>query len=111
LKERGLIDAGLVLVQDGMLQGYIGEGELDFGLSHLGEMFDANCHVLMLGQADEGDFGLSTFVDRSPTDYLCKSSDGICRGDVWQIGLTASVRAGRGVSQAHWGGCPISRSS
>ena len=38
LKARGLMDAGLVLVQDGgMLQGYLAEGELEFGLRQLGE--------------------------------------------------------------------------
>lgn len=66
LKHRGLLDAGLVLVQDGMLQGYLGEGELDFGLSHLGEVYEASCQIRVLGQAEEGEFDLSTFVDRSP---------------------------------------------
>lgn len=36
LKARGLLDAGLVLVQNGMLQGYLAEGELEFGLTQLG---------------------------------------------------------------------------
>ena len=39
LKQRGLMDAGLVLVREdgGMLQGYLAEGELEFGLNLLGE--------------------------------------------------------------------------
>ena len=37
MKERGLMDGGLVLVRDGMLQGYLAEGELEFGLTQLGE--------------------------------------------------------------------------
>ncbi|KAF2771643.1 hypothetical protein EJ03DRAFT_381156 [Teratosphaeria nubilosa] len=64
LKSRGLMDAGLVLVQNGsMLQGYIAEGELEFGLSKLGEVYPNDAEVRLLGDAEERDFDLSHFVD------------------------------------------------
>ena len=66
LKERGLMDAGLVLVQNDMLQGYLAEGELEFGLTKLGEVWDDSCEVRLLGQADEEEFDLTSFVDRTP---------------------------------------------
>lgn len=67
LHRRGIMDAGLVLVQNGdMLQGYIAEGELDFGLNELGKIYPDEAEVRLLGEADEGDFDLSTFVDRTP---------------------------------------------
>lgn len=74
LKRRGLMDAGLVLVQNGMLQGYLAEGELDFGLSDLGRMWDANARVRLLGsQIEDGEFDLSTFVDRMPLTICAKA--------------------------------------
>ncbi|KAL9029537.1 MAG: hypothetical protein Q9196_002234 [Gyalolechia fulgens] len=66
LKERGLMDAGLVLVQDGMLQGYLAESELDFGLNDLGRQWECTSRVRVLGDAEEGDLDLSVFVDRTP---------------------------------------------
>lgn len=66
LKERGLMDAGLVLVQDGMLQGYLAEGELDFGLNSLGMHWEATSRIRLLGEAEEGELNLSMFVDRTP---------------------------------------------
>jgi chloride channel 3/4/5 len=67
LHRRGLMDAGLVLVQNGgLLQGYIAEGELDFGLSDLGRVYAEDAEVRLLGDAEEGDFDLSMFVDRTP---------------------------------------------
>lgn len=75
LLTRGLLDAGLVLVQDGMLQGYLAEGELQFGLTDLGAVYDNDCKVRLLGQAvdgeGEGELDLSSFVDRTP---LCVSA-------------------------------------
>ncbi|KAI4096360.1 MAG: hypothetical protein LQ339_007002 [Xanthoria mediterranea] len=66
LQERGLMDAGLVLVQDGMLQGYLAEGELDFGLNSLGMQWESTSRIRLLGEAEEGDLDLSMFVDRTP---------------------------------------------
>lgn len=67
LHQRGLMDAGLVLVQrDNMLQGYIAEGELDFGLNNLGKIYPPDADVRLLGDGEEGEFDLSTFVDRTP---------------------------------------------
>lgn len=73
LKERGLLDAGLVLVQDGMLQGYLAEGELEFGLTNLGGVWDSSDRVRLLGLAEEGEFDLSSFVDRTPLSICAKA--------------------------------------
>lgn len=74
LQRRGLMDAGLVLVQnDGMLQGYLAEGELDFGLKNLGSIYPKDVEVRLLGDAEEGDFDLSTFVDRTPLTVCAKA--------------------------------------
>lgn len=73
LKERGLMDAGLVLVQDGMLQGYLAEGELDFGLSDLGRHWESTSRVRILGDAEDGDLDLSVFVDRTPLTICAKA--------------------------------------
>lgn len=73
LKSRGLMDGGLVLVQDGMLQGYLAEGELDFGLNDLGEVWDSATRVRLLGEGQEGEFDLSMFVDRSPLAISAKA--------------------------------------
>lgn len=66
LKERGLLDAGLVLVQDGMLQGYLSESELDFGLNTLGRLWDSTSRIRLLGDSEDGDLDMSVFVDRTP---------------------------------------------
>lgn len=73
LKERGLLDAGLVLVQGGMLQGYLAEGELDFGLTNLGGVWDSSDRVRLLGLAEEGELDLSNFVDRTPLSICAKA--------------------------------------
>ncbi|KAL8793526.1 MAG: hypothetical protein Q9195_003899 [Heterodermia aff. obscurata] len=73
LKSRGLMDAGLVLVQDGLLQGYLSEGELDFGLNELGKVWDSLCKVRLLGDPQEGEFDLSMFVDRTPLTICAKA--------------------------------------
>ena len=66
LKRRGLMDAGLVLIQDGMLQGYLAEGELDFGLHTIGQAWETTARIRLLGHADGDDKDLSMFVDRTP---------------------------------------------
>ena len=66
LKERGLLDGGLVLVQDGMLQGYLAEAELDFGLTNLSGVWNSPERVRLLGLGEEGEFDLGSFVDRTP---------------------------------------------
>jgi chloride channel 3/4/5 len=74
LHRRGLMDAGLVLVQNnGMLQGYIAEGELDFGLNDMGKIYPEDADVRVLGNPDEGDFDLSIFVDRTPVT-ICEKA-------------------------------------
>lgn len=73
LKRRGLMDAGLVLVQDGMLQGYLAEGELEFGLDDVGQAFDESALVRLLGTSEMREFDLSMFVDRSPLTVSAKA--------------------------------------
>ncbi|KAF2722794.1 hypothetical protein K431DRAFT_221312 [Polychaeton citri CBS 116435] len=64
---RGLMDAGLVLVQnDNICQGYLAQGELAFGLGDVGKVYAEDAEVRLLGAAEEGDFDLSGFVDRTP---------------------------------------------
>ncbi|KAI4717237.1 hypothetical protein E4T48_06593 [Aureobasidium sp. EXF-10727] len=74
LESRGLLDAGLVLVQNNrMLQGYLAEGELGFGLRELGRLYPKETEVRLLGDAEEGEFDLSTFVDRTPMVVCAKA--------------------------------------
>ncbi|KAK3672542.1 hypothetical protein LTR78_007592 [Recurvomyces mirabilis] len=74
LKDRGLMDAGLALVQNGgIIQGYIAEGELEFGLNDLGMLYEADAEVRLLGNAEEGDFDMSHFVDRTPISVCAKA--------------------------------------
>ena len=74
LERRGLLDAGLVLVQHaGMLQGYIAEAELAFGLRDLGQIYSSDAQVRLLGDAEEGEFDLSPFVDRTPITVCAKA--------------------------------------
>nr|POE56881.1 isoform 2 of h(+)/cl(-) exchange transporter 4 [Quercus suber] len=72
---RGLMDAGLVLVQhDRLLQGYLAQGELEFGLRTLGAIYPTDADVRVLGTAlDPGEFDLSHFVDRTPMT-LCAAA-------------------------------------
>ena len=74
LKARGLLDAGLVLVQEDshMLQGYIAESELDFGLN---ELYPTATEIRLLGQAveEEGESDLTPFVDRTPVCLCAKA--------------------------------------
>jgi len=74
LKSRGLLDAGLVLVQgNGMLQGYVAQGEVAFALEELGPLYEADVDVRLFGVADEGDFDMSHFVDRTPLSIRDKA--------------------------------------
>ncbi|KAL1306923.1 hypothetical protein AAFC00_005566 [Neodothiora populina] len=74
LQRRGLMDAGLVLVQNGgMLQGYLAEGELEFGLKELGSLYPSDVEVRLLGDPEEGEFDLTKFVDRTPLTVCAKA--------------------------------------
>lgn len=73
LKRRGIMDAGLVLVQNGMLQGYLAEGELDFGLTTLGREWEGSSRIRLLGNGDDAEPDLSMFVDRTPLT-ICASA-------------------------------------
>lgn len=72
LKRRGLMDSGLVLVQgDQIVQGYIAQTELQYGLFELGAAHPAAHEVRLLGTPTEDDeFDLSRFVNRAPV-CLC----------------------------------------
>lgn len=71
LQRRGLMDAGLVLVQHGMLQGYLAEGELEFGLT---ELKPDSALVRLLGApAGDEEVDMSTFVDRTPLTICVKA--------------------------------------
>ena len=70
LRQRGLMDAGLVLVdQHHMLQGYLAEGELAFGLEEVGKSLGKGEgeRARLLGKvaAEEGELDLSMFVDKA----------------------------------------------
>ena len=74
LHRRGLMDAGLVLVQNGMLQGYIAEGEVEFGLTELGKGHHEGALVRLLGTSEQEDeFDMSSFVDRTPLTICAKA--------------------------------------
>jgi chloride channel 3/4/5 len=64
LKARGLMDAGLVLVNDnGLCHGYLSEAELEFAISHSSERTDSNLPL------DE----LDILVDRAPLTISSKA--------------------------------------
>ncbi|KAK5076467.1 hypothetical protein LTR64_006053 [Lithohypha guttulata] len=93
LKGRGLMDAGLVLVQHGgMLVGYLAEGELEYGLNVIGADVDTSTNVRLLSSShpgaenpeeissytprvshDDEELDLSPFVDRTPL-AICAAS-------------------------------------
>jgi chloride channel 3/4/5 len=68
LKRRGLMDSGLVLVQGrGIIQGYLPQAELEYGLSELGASFPPEVEVRLLGSAtDDADLDMGRFVNRAP---------------------------------------------
>jgi chloride channel 3/4/5 len=67
LKARGLMDAGLVLVDNnGMLHGYLAQAELDFSIHEQGVLMDDEPVDLLEGI-------LSTFVDRTPLTICAKA--------------------------------------
>lgn len=64
LKERGLMDAGVVLVQNGgYLQGYLGQAELEFGLKELGRLYPVDGRVRLLGDDLESELDVGQFGD------------------------------------------------
>ena len=68
LKRRGLLDSGLVLVQGrSIVQGYIAQAELEYGLRQIGAAFPPDAEVRLLGSAiNDDEFDLSRFVNRAP---------------------------------------------
>ena len=97
LKGRGLLDAGLVLVQDGMLQGYLAEAELDFGLTNLDGVWDSSERVRLLGLAEEGEYDLSNFVDRTPLTVCAKAPMEYAVEMIGKLGLRYLVRHSSGL--------------
>lgn len=79
LKARGLMDAGLVLVQNGgMLVGYLAEGELEYGLGVLGQDTNQSTPVRVLG----------THLSMNEIAELGSPTDG-SRGDGGETGTAA----------------------
>jgi len=67
LKDRGLMDAGLVLVNEKhLLQGYLAEGELDFAINEDGVLKDNEPVDLLHGP-------LAAFIDRTPLTISAKA--------------------------------------
>lgn len=81
LRRRGLMDAGLVLARKTMLQGYLAEGELEFGLETVGKSYPEGCVVRLLpavagvgfSMGHEGELDMSQFVDRTPLSICAKA--------------------------------------
>jgi chloride channel 3/4/5 len=75
LKRRGLMDSGLVLVQGkSIIQGYIPQHELEFGLNELGASFSKDAEVRLLGSSvSDDELDLSRFVNRAPV-CICASA-------------------------------------
>jgi chloride channel 3/4/5 len=87
LHDRGLMDAGLVLVQTNppsevpILQGYISQSELEFGLTKLiPSAFPVDLQIRVLGHpVDDGpapetlEVDLTPFVDRTPLSICAKA--------------------------------------
>lgn len=65
-KQKGFLDEGFVIIRNGLLQGYITEMDLDFGLNTLSKQRNPPAQVQLLSNQEEGDNDLSMFVDRSP---------------------------------------------
>jgi chloride channel 3/4/5 len=105
LHRRGLMDAGLVLVQGEkgkeMLQGYIAESELDFGLNEVGRVYGEEAGVRLLGAPPAGhadgevspgsdemaELDLTMFVDRTPAVLCAKAPLEYCVEMFGQLGL------------------------
>jgi len=67
LKERGLMDAGLVMVDsNGMLHGYLAQCELDFAIYGKGVLEDEEPVDLLQGP-------LAAFIDRTPLTICAKA--------------------------------------
>lgn len=127
LKGRGLLDAGLVLVQHGMLQGYLAERELDFGLhslSHttsrtsspsprvrlLGRWEDyaanagADVEGVFVGNNGESDdvLDLASFVDRTPLTICRKAPMEYAVEMFGKLGLRHLCVVEEGTGKACW---------
>lgn len=91
---RGLMDAGLALTQHGIVQGYIAQGELEFGLHQMGRNLAEDVQVRLLGDkidvgtetrrdeeerldmnghCGDSELDLSSFVDRTPLS-ICEAA-------------------------------------
>lgn len=89
LKKRGLMDSGLVLVQGkGIVQGYIPQNELDFGLNEVGASFGNDAEVRVLGTSiRDGELDLSRFVNRAPICICANSPIEVVVAIFTQLGL------------------------
>lgn len=74
LYERGLMDAGLVLVNDaGILQGYLAQGELDLGLVDIGHSYSSEADARLSGKLHAGELDMSRFIDYTPISISARA--------------------------------------
>lgn len=67
LLRRGLLDAGLVLVTDGVLKGYIAEAELQHCLAMIPETYRETIKVLPITFTQNvADYDISSYIDKTP---------------------------------------------
>jgi chloride channel 3/4/5 len=93
LKSRGLMDAGLVLVDSKhMLHGYLAEGELDFAIHEPGVLKDDEPVDLLEGP-------LGAFVDRTPLTICAKAPMEYVVQMFGQLGLRHVIVTEEGTSR------------
>jgi len=64
---------GSLLVRNGMLQGYVAEGEIDFGLKEIGSAFPDKAPIRSFGSPEgEGKLDMFSFIDRTPLMICAK---------------------------------------
>lgn len=73
LQRRGLLDAGLVLVQDEMLQGYLAQVDLVSGFRQHRFNFYQDFEVRLVGKAGADELDMSMLVDRTPLSICAKA--------------------------------------
>jgi chloride channel 3/4/5 len=81
LQDRGMLDAGVVLVQDGMLQGYLGQKELEFGLKEVGKLYPVDVRVRLLGDHTESGDGAGRYGDEEEMEIRVTSAAEAAYGD------------------------------
>ena len=74
LQERGLMDAGLVLVnEEGIMQGYFAQGELELALNNAEQVHPDDMSVKLFNDANDQELDISRFIDRTPLSISAKA--------------------------------------